>query len=308
MRVALTGASGFIGASVARALGEDGHSVTALVRHTSAREHIAPYVDRFVFGDQADPAIWADLVEDAQALVHNSVDWAALREGPVDRHLRQNLLGSIELLDFCRRSGVDRFVFVSSVATHHDISLKWEGIVDEDHPLRPATLYGAYKAAVEPHLWWAHFSEGMHTVAVRPAGVYGVEPVRLEKTHGFEQARRLLSGKRVTKEEFPGGGKWVHVDDVAVAIVRAVERDDAGGRAFNLADCYAKRTRFAEHAASILGLDASLVEPDMGPPAKNMFSKEATRDILGVGLDRGDEGIREHMGALIEAIRTRESS
>jgi len=307
MRVALTGASGFIGASVARALAEGGHTVTAMVRPTSVREHVAPYVDRFVVGDQADPAIWADLVEKADAMVHNSVDWAALREGALRRHLESNLLGSIELLDHCRRAGVGRFVFVSSVATHHDISPKWEGIVDEDHPLRPATLYGACKAAVEPHLWWAHYSEGMHTAAVRPAGVYGVEPVRLEKSHGYGQVKRLQEGKRVTPAEFPGGGKWVHVEDVALAIVRAIEREEASGRAFNLADCYAKRTRFAEHAVEILGLDEAMVEPDTGPPARNMFSKEATRGVLGVGLDRGDDGLREHMRALIEAIHERET-
>jgi len=143
----------------------------------------------------------------------------------------------------------------------------------------------------------------MHTVALRPCAVYGVEPVRLERSAGFRQARRLLDGGRVTAEEFKGGGKFVHVDDVALAIVRSIERDDAAGRAFNLADCYAKQTRFAQHAAEILGLPGDRVEPDCSPPARNAFSRAAAQQVLGVGLDRGDAGLREHMRALLGVMR-----
>jgi nucleoside-diphosphate-sugar epimerase len=147
----------------------------------------------------------------------------------------------------------------------------------------------------------------MHAAAVRPAGVYGVEPVKLERSIGYEAVRDVLKGKRVTPENHPGGGKFVHVEDVALAMLRAAERDEAAGRAFNLADCYAKRTRFAQHAAELVGADAPLVTPNEDPPAKNRFSKAGARDVLGVALDRGDEGLRAYVGELIEAIRKRES-
>jgi nucleoside-diphosphate-sugar epimerase len=93
---------------------------------------------------------------------------------------------------------------------------------------------------------------------------------------------------------------------VALAIVRAIERDEAAGRAFNLADCYAKKTRFAEHAAELTGAEEGLVTPDESAPAKNRFNTEATRETLGVGLDRGDEGLRAYVEQLIKAIRGRE--
>lgn len=306
MRIVLTGASGFIGTSSARVLRENGHEVVALVREGSRVEKLDPYISRYARGDQADASVWPDLLAGADAVVHNSVDWDAIRSGDLQRHLRTNLEGSILFLHAAHAAGIRRFVYLSSVAAHHDISPNWGGLVDEEHPLRPGSLYGALKAAVEAHLWDAKFRLGMHTVALRPAAVYGVEPIRLERSHGYKPLRRLLDGQRVTKQDFPGGGKFVHVDDVALAICRAVERADApdvSGRAFHLADCYAKHTRLAEHAADLLGLPAGMVEPDTGPPAKNMFDKTATLEALGVEQSRGDAGLREHMARLIEAVR-----
>ncbi|MEC9373524.1 MAG: hypothetical protein VYC34_06755, partial [Planctomycetota bacterium] len=85
-----------------------------------------------------------------------------------------------------------------------------------------------------------------------------------------------------------------------------IENDDAAGRAFNMADCYAKHTRFAEHAAAVLGLPADRVQPDPSPPAKNRFDKSAVQNVLGVEMDRGDAGLREHVAALIEVVRAKE--
>lgn len=304
MIVALTGAAGFVGAATARSLHEAGHEVTALVRPGSAREHIEPYVNRYVEGDHADPAVWESLLDDAGGVVHNSADWLALR-GPLADHLRSNLDASLIFLKAASDRAVRRFVFLSSVATMHDISPAWGGVIDEDHPLRPSTLYGAYKAAVEAHLWWAHYELGMATVALRPAAVYGVEPVRLERSIGYRQIRRLLDGGRVAPQEFKGGGKFVHVDDVALACVRALERDGAAGRPFNLADCYARHTLFGELARQELGLPPDRVELDSGPPAKNSFSKEAARAALGVALGRGEQGLRTHVRELLRVMRSK---
>jgi len=307
MRVSLTGATGFIGAFAARALARAGHEVTALARPSSSTSTIKDIVTRFVTGDQRDPGIWAEFVRDSDAVVHNAHDWDALRSGDVVRQVEANVLGSVRLLEAVRQAGVERFCFVSSVATHHDIRPRWAGVIDEDHPLRPGSLYGASKAAVEPFLWWMHHEHGVRTTALRPAGVYGVEPVRLTRSLGYRAVKDVLDGVPVTPETHPGGGKFVHVEDVALAIVRSIERDEAAGRAFNLADCYAKRTRFAEHAAAIVGAPDGLVTPDTGPPASNRFSTDAAREVLGVSLDRGDEGLRGYVAELIGAIRERKS-
>jgi len=273
-----------------------------MIRPSSPTEHISSIVTRFVRGDQKDPSIWPEFLDGADAVIHNALDRDALKSGDVAAVLDANVSASVRLLDEARRRGVDRFVFVSSVATHHDISPRWHGEIDEDHPLRPSSLYGATKAAVEPFLWWAHHQHGMHTAAVRPAGVYGVEPVHRARSIAYEPVARIVRGEPVSHTDYPGGGKWVSVEDTALAMFRAAERDDAAGRAFNLADCYAKRTRFAELAAEELGQPPSLVDPDTGPPAANRFTKDAARDVLGVPLDRGEEGLRAYVRELIGAI------
>lgn len=291
MRVALTGASGFLGSAIVRALASSGHAVTALVRESSPREHIERHTDRYAVGDQADPAIWPDLLEGADALIHNSLDWRTLKSGDLEGHIASNIGGSIRLLEAANEAGVRRVCFISSVATLHDILPAWNGVIDELHPLRPGTLYGAYKAAVEAHLWSAAAMHGMHCAALRPCGIYGAEPALPDKSFGAKPIRLLLERGKVRKADCPGGGKFVHRDDVALAAVRSVERDEAAGKVFNLVDCYAKHTRFAEHAAAALGLGPDAVEPDDGPPAKNRFDVTAAREVLGVDLDRGDEGL-----------------
>jgi nucleoside-diphosphate-sugar epimerase len=302
MHIALTGASGFIGSAICRAATEAGHTVTALVRQTSRRDHIEPHVARFVTGDHADETCWPYLLDGADAVIHNSADWRCIFRDSADpaafdRHLASNLVGSIRLL---RASAPRPFVYMSSIAVHHDMRPRWQGRIDEDHPLRPNSMYGAFKAAVEAHLWAEHYATGRHTVAIRPCGVYGLDP-RLDRTHGYPIVRKIAAGQRFDKQ---GGGKFVHVDDVALATVRAVERDDAAGKPFNLVDCYARWGDWATMAASLLGVDADI---DLSSPQRpqNEFSKEQTRSILGVPLDRGHDGIKTEIAKLIEELRDR---
>lgn len=294
MRVALTGVSGFIGSNAARQLTEAGHAVTGLVRETSRRDHIEPYVDRFVVGTQDDESCWDELLDGAECVVHNSVDWSPIRDNDLDRHLRSNLDGSIKLL---HKAAPRQFIFISTVAVHHDIRPRWQGNIDEDHPLRPAGLYGAYKAAVEPHLWHAHYGNGQNTCALRPCGVYGIDP-NMERTIGYPIVKKIRDGRTFDRA---GGGKFVHVEDVAAAIVACVGNDEVAGRPFNLVDCYARWADWAQMAAELLGVDADI---DFSSPAepKNQFTKDAAQSI-GVPLDRGFNGIRDHLRQLIEQLQ-----
>jgi nucleoside-diphosphate-sugar epimerase len=295
MNIALTGVSGFIGSTIARHLASAGHSVTGLVRATSRREHVQPFVKRFVVGDQSDESAWPDLLDGAECVVHNSVDWHPIRENDYEEHLRSNLLGSLRLL---RASAPRQFIFISSLAVHHDMmprrtDERGVNIVDEDHPLRPNSMYGAYKAAVEAHLWAEHFGSGRHASCVRPCAVYGIDP-KIEQSYGYGAIEKVARGEPYTRE---GGGKMVHVEDVAAAVTAIVGNPSAAGRPYNLADCYTRWSNFAVWAGEALGVKPDIRVSSPEQP-KNMFDASAARS-LGIGLNRGHEGLRTHVRDLV---------
>ena len=292
MRIALTGATGFIGSHIARRLHKSGHAVVALVRETSDRSPIEACVERFVVGDHADERAWGEMLDGAVGVIHNSLDVRSFRANDMHASLRSNLVGSIELL---LASAPLPFVFISTIAVHHDMRPRWGGAIDEDHPLRPSTMYGAYKAAVEAHLWAAHYADGRHTAAIRPCAVYGDDPTG-KNIHTRPTFEAIASGEAYTRS---GGGKFVHVEDVARATVSALENDAAAGRPFDLVDCYARYADLAQFAAEALGVEAEI---DCSSPEtpENMFACDAVRALVGDEsfMQRGHDGLRTHFAEL----------
>ncbi len=293
MRVALTGASGFLGSVIARRLHQDGHAITALVRPTSRRDHIEASVDRFVEGEQDDENAWPALLDGADCVIHNAFDWEALR-GDLNHHLASNLLASIRLL---HASAPRQFIYMSSVAVHHDMHPRvfdeaGHGLIDELHVLRPSSLYGACKAAAEDHLWEQVFAHGRNCCTIRPCAVYGMDP-KPERSIGWPIVERLIRERAYSR---PAGGKFVHVDDVAEVVARLVGRDPEE-RVYNLADCYARWCDWADWIAEILGIDAE-IDRSSPPEPRNIFTKDAARS-LGVPLNRGHEGIRAYLREMV---------
>lgn len=300
MLVALTGASGLVGSYTAKALHAAGHRVRALVRPASRRDHLKPFVSEWTEGDHADEQVQAALVADGvDAVIHNSVDWEALEQSPV-RHLERNVAPSLRLLEAARQAGVGQFLFVSSVAVHHDILPSADGRITEDHPTWPDNVYGAWKAAVEPFLKAYHHAYGMNTSSWRPAAIYGVDP-KLQQSQWFDLVKKVKLGQPVSIDK---GGKTTHVQDVADALALAIDDASVAGRFFNLVDTYVYWQRVAEIAKELTG-SAATIEDRRGPGPKNQFdTAQATaffdRHGNGTALRRGEGGVREYVAELLK--------
>ena len=299
MLVALTGASGFIGSYTAAALRRAGHRVTALVRETSRRDHFEAHVSEWRTGDAADPQAIAGLVAGVEAVIHNAADWDALERSPTT-HFERNVLGSLRLLEAARLAGVGQFLFVSSVAVYQEILADRK--LDESHPTWPGTIYGAYKASIEPHLKAYHATYGMNTSAWRPAAVYGVDPV-IKNSQWYDLIVKARDGGTV---DTPAGGKITHVQDVADALTLAVGDGSVAGQFYNLVDGYMYWHVAAEFAKQMTGSGATIVDRKGSGPKNQFDTRKATeffdRHGNGVALRRGHEGVREYVAQLLRAL------
>jgi nucleoside-diphosphate-sugar epimerase len=301
MLVALTGASGFVGSYSAQALFNRGHAVRALVRPTSRREHIEPFVEEFKVGEQHDPQALAGLVAGVECVIHASVDWNARDISP-SANFSRNVLSSLQLLEAARLAGVEQFIFVSSVAVYHDILQDRK--LDENHPTWPQNTYGAYKAAIEPHLKAYHFTFGMNTSSWRPAAVYGIDP-DLRRSQWFDLIETARNGGTI---DTPKGGKITHVEDVADALAYAVGDEQVAGEFFNLVDGYMYWQGAAELAKELTGSNANIIDRTGSGP-KNTFDTTKALEYFDrhgntMALRRGVEGVREYVRQLLARMST----
>ena len=302
MLVALTGGSGFIGSYTVRALKREGHDVRALVRNSSRRDHIEADVAEFVEGDVADESVMPKLCDGVDAVIHDAVDWSSVRDdGAAFDHFDKNVAGTLKLLETARRKGVGQFLFVSSGAVNHEIVTP--PTIAETHPTWPNSLYGAYKAAVEPFLKAYHFRYGMNTSSWRPVAVYGVDP-KLEKSQWFDLIDAARKGEAVDKS---GGGKITNVNDVADALAYAVGDESTAGEIYNLAEMYLHWCEPPMMAAELAGSRAKVADRRGDGGAKNSYDKSKAvaffdRHGNADGLRRGREGVRRYVGELLNAL------
>ncbi|NNV08624.1 NAD-dependent epimerase/dehydratase family protein, partial [Geobacillus sp. MMMUD3] len=112
MQITVTGASGLLGSSVARALVADGHAVTTLQRRPSGVDDA-----RDVLGSVTDPAAVAEAVASAEAIVHLAAKVSMM--GDASEFEAVNIGGTATLVEAARAAGVPRLVHISSPSVAH---------------------------------------------------------------------------------------------------------------------------------------------------------------------------------------------
>ncbi|MDD4888480.1 MAG: NAD(P)-dependent oxidoreductase [Phycisphaerae bacterium] len=294
MRIAMTGAHGFIGSYAARALAAAGHEIVALVRDPTRAEHSRELLADMVVGDMRDLNAQERLCRGAECVIHAAADWEAV-QGDNRQGAEVNLVSSLRLLETARLSGAKQFILISSISAYGEILE--DRTLDENHPTWPGSQYGAWKAATEPYLKAYHIEYGLNTVSLRPAGVNGIDP-QLSRSWWHPLVRTVMDGERI---DTTAGGKMVHVLDCAEAVRLCVGNSNVSGRFFNLVDCYVYDQHVAEIARRVAGSPSDIVEHD-GRGPKHQFDVSAAR-ALGVPLDRGLAGVEEYVEDLIETMR-----
>jgi dihydroflavonol-4-reductase len=142
MRIFVTGATGFVGHHVARALAAEGAELRMLVRKSSNLSNLEGIAGETHLGDLAQPESLRSAIAGCDAVVHVAADYRLWIPDPQAMY-RANVDGTRDLLRLAREVGVQRVVYTSSVATMH---FRTDGIVvNEDTPVSLADMVGHYK-------------------------------------------------------------------------------------------------------------------------------------------------------------------
>ncbi len=176
MRLFLTGATGFVGAHVARQAAEAGADLRLLVRAASNRAYL-PTGAELVEGDLREPEAFAGALRGCDALLHVAADYRLWVPDPEEMY-KANVEGTRTLLRLTREAGVARVVYTSSVAT---MGFRADGtVVDEDTPVSEADMIGHYKRSkwLAEQVAFEAARAGQHVMILNPTTPVGAMDVK----------------------------------------------------------------------------------------------------------------------------------
>ena len=221
----VTGATGFVGAAVARVLLKAGHRVRVLARPESDRRNLAGLAVEVVQGSLEDPPSLAAAVAGCRYLFHVAADYRLWVPDPAAM-FRVNVEGTRELMLAALAAGVERIVYTSSVAT---LGIVPDGVADEGTPSTVEDMIGPYKRSkfeAEEVVSALVGERGLPAVIVNPSTPIGPGDVKPTPTGRIivEAARGRMPGYVDT------GLNVVHVDDVALGHLLAAQHGRVGRR------------------------------------------------------------------------------
>jgi nucleoside-diphosphate-sugar epimerase len=246
VKVALTGATGFVGSHLADALRAAGHDVVCLVRSRGRGAALETAGCTLVEGALEDEAALRRLVEGAEVLHHVAGVIAARTTADFER---VNRAGTFTLARIARDAGVRRMVYVSSLAVSGP-TVPGRPLEEADRD-QPVTPYGRSKQAGEE----AVRASGVAFTIVRPPAVYG--PRDRELLRVFRLVRRGLA-------PLLGDGSqelsFIHAADLARALMAAGESDKTLGRTYHAAHAETVTQRgFVRAVAEAMGRSVRLL-------------------------------------------------
>ena len=219
----VTGATGFVGSAVARALATRGYGLRLMVRPESPRTNIEGLEAEIVLGDLTDPASLARAAAGCRFVAHVAADYRIWVPDPAAM-LRANVDGSIAMLRAALAAGAERIVYCSSVAA---LGASNDGRpVTEETPRAEADMVGIYKRSkfLAEQAVRAEAAQGAPVVIVNPAAPVG--PRDIKPTPTGRMIRDAALGRIPAYVET--GLNVVHVDDVGLGHVLALEQGRIG--------------------------------------------------------------------------------
>jgi dihydroflavonol-4-reductase len=225
MKARVTGATGFVGAAIAKTLIASGWQVRVLARAGSDRGNLQQLAAEVVEGDLNDLGSLELALEGCTALFHAAADYRLGARDPKPLYLT-NVEGTRNILSAARKAGVQRTVYTSSVAT---IGIPTDGTPGEERsPVALSDMIGHYKRSkyLAEEVARDAARAGMSVVIVNPSTPVG--PGDIKPTPTGQLVLDAASGRMPAYVDT--GLNIVHVDDVAAGHLLAFERGKTGER------------------------------------------------------------------------------
>ena len=277
MRVLITGASGFVGANVARGMLADGHEVHCLLRAahdpwrlaglSGAHLHVADLLER----SEVDALLERTR---PQWILHLAAYGAYASQADVTPCVRTNVEAATVLMDAAAAHGIERFVNTGSSSEY---GFK-DHAPDEAEPLEPNSLYAVTKAAATAYACLLGRTGRLHATTLRLYSVYGPyeEPTRLIPSlvlAGLNGAYPPLVSPSIARD-------FVHVDDVVRAYRVAARAGVAAGRVYNVG------TGVQTSLADAVGVSRALFAVEQPPDWGTMPERKWDTDTWVANISR----------------------
>jgi UDP-glucose 4-epimerase len=249
--ILVTGGAGYIGSHIVRLLLDQGHEVR-VIDDLSAGHRKAAGDARLVVGELADHRVLDPVLADGKVkFIFHMAAFCEVGASMADpaAYYRNNVAGSLALIDAACRHGVRGIVFSSTAATYGE---PLELPITEDHPQNPTNPYGETKLVIEKALGWYHHAHRLRHVCLRYFNAAGAHPDgSIGEDHDPEShlvprlLRSVMEGGEPTPlfgDDYPTPDgtcvrDYIHVLDLAQAHILAMdamERGEIEGEAFNL--------------------------------------------------------------------------
>jgi len=268
----VTGANGFVGSFITKRLREEGIRVRALARRPEAEAEVRSLGAEPVRGSMTEPTSLRDALSGAHYVVH----CAATGSDDMAEAMAINATGTATLVEAAKASGCERFVHISTLGVY---DLEGREVIDESTPMVTTTrwAYAASKAEAERHVLEA-IRQGLPAVILRPPAILGVHPT---STWGHIVPQSIAAGRFAVAGNGEGHFFYVHVRNLAEAVVLSLRSQAAVGQAFDIVDGHVTWRHYAEHFRS--GPLATM--PESQAPAfmrtRARFPGEKARRLLG---------------------------
>lgn len=238
----VTGAAGFIGAAIARRLISEGNEVVTIDNLSTGKREAVPEGCVFIEGNDYDEAVIEKLYDyrfDAIIHIAGQSSGEVSFEKPV-YDLQTNAQSTLMLLKYAKETGVNSFVFASSMATygdHNDYPL-----VNELTKAEPKSFYAVGKVASENYMRIYANMFGIKCTALRFFNVFGIGQNMDNLKQGMASiylAMAVNEGHHiVVKGAYDRFRDFVYIDDIVEAVCRSINRENgAQYEAYNVSNC-----------------------------------------------------------------------